>query len=422
MAQVPEATPKKKSHFPGWELLDQAVVSGARFLMMILVAKGGSQESLGLYSTGLNIFVLGLAIQESFLTTPFIILLPRMEQDDQARYAGNTFLLSILLSCITAATLLLGAWTFGWNIFGSETAWVITSLAIFIPFQLFREFNRRWLFLSRRSKQAAISDAIYVAVQLAGIGCLAYYRCLTAFSAMTMIGVTSLLLSGAMYAGIRRDIHIDTSKLLDDFRRNVHVGRWFAGTNLISVLQTNLVALAILKQLGSVTAGTYAACMSIAMLANPFLLAITSALAPAASRLQVSHGPSSVRSLTIKYAIATTIVMSLFTLGLLLVGDRLLGIAFKQEYQGNQYALTLASCNMIGLGLCYTVSCGLRAMDLHRADLIGAAVGLMVTAGMLLSATLTIEHGIWSLFLGVIATAGVRWIAFFFPRQSTQSR
>src|SRR5688572_11745385 len=54
-------------------LMDQAVVSGANFLTSVLVGRWCGLAELGAFALGCTVLVYALALQESFIASPYVV-------------------------------------------------------------------------------------------------------------------------------------------------------------------------------------------------------------------------------------------------------------------------------------------------------------------------------------------------------------
>src|SRR4051794_27656768 len=69
-------------------LVDQALVSGTRFLATIIVGRCCGPRELGTYSLAFSLLVLGGCFQEAIVTTPYAVLGQRLRRRSRSMYAG----------------------------------------------------------------------------------------------------------------------------------------------------------------------------------------------------------------------------------------------------------------------------------------------------------------------------------------------
>ena len=127
-------------------------------------------------------------------------------------------------------------------------------------------------------------------------------------------------------------------------------------------------------------AGLYAACFTLVRLANPFLLGLSSILAPIAARAFSEEGKIGVRRVVSKYLLTVTVLLIGFAGILSLTGDTLLRIILDASYQANQSTINVLSLAMFGIGINFDLANGLYALGHPRQDLDAVAIGLSVTS------------------------------------------
>jgi O-antigen/teichoic acid export membrane protein len=124
-------------------LADQAIVSGASFLMTVAVGRLSNPIELGFYSVGMSLLMTMASVQIALISLPYTIDSGRAGQNEVERL-GGALAQSLLLSGVFAAILALAAAVLSWMdvIEGAAIAW----LALAVPFTLLREFPRQHAF------------------------------------------------------------------------------------------------------------------------------------------------------------------------------------------------------------------------------------------------------------------------------------
>ena len=91
-----------------WTIVDQCVVSGSNFLLMVLLARSLSEEDYGVFALFLGAIFLLRTIDYSFISYPLSVRLCVANDDDRARLLGNTVVLTVALSLVLVMLMALG--------------------------------------------------------------------------------------------------------------------------------------------------------------------------------------------------------------------------------------------------------------------------------------------------------------------------
>ena len=138
-------------------------------------------------------------------------------------------------------------------------------------------------------------------------------------------------------------------------------------------------------QIDESAAGVFFACFTIIMLANPFLLGVTSVLAPRAAQEFVSGGWSGLRKILINYGAFIVAVLLGFACLLFFAGDRLTELFFGPRYAAyfaehfegvNTITSTLAMAMPL-LGASFVITTGLWATSRPQDSFYSALVGMI---------------------------------------------
>ena len=369
---------KNDSQLPFWALVDQATVSATRFLIAVIVGKYGSEAELGLYAAGFGVLVTIVGLQESLITTPYTFCTTQLDKLRQLSFAGSA--LTFVLLYLTVVTLLLGGATAALWFFDANGDFlpIMLALALITPTSLLREFTRRWLFAHLRIRMATLLDGLFSVVTLALLLGLVWFDAVSALYALLITGLASAVIVVCAFQ-FRRSFNLQRRGMRGDFAKKFSFGKWSAGASLLTATMMYFAPWYLIATQGEASAGLYAACLTLVLLANPLLLGLSSILAPIAARAFSEEGKIGVRRVVSKYLLIVTVLLIGFAGILSLTGDTLLGIVFDTSYQGNQYTINVLSLAMIGIGINFNLANGLYALGHPRQDLYAAAIGLSVT-------------------------------------------
>ena len=73
-------------------MVDQGVVSAARFVTNVVIGRACGKEELGLYALGFSVLLLVVCAQESLVTTPYTVFGNRLRGRRRAVRAASALL------------------------------------------------------------------------------------------------------------------------------------------------------------------------------------------------------------------------------------------------------------------------------------------------------------------------------------------
>jgi O-antigen/teichoic acid export membrane protein len=343
-------------------LLDQAVISGTRLLVQMGVGRSGGPEQLGLFGAAMGIVMVMLGFQEALITTPYTVYSPAREANGTRReFAWGALRLGLILLVVMMAIwagvmawrMSSGAWPAGWLAIGLALFW-------FGPFQLLREFGRRWLLANHARQATLVLDALVSLILLVALGAMLFAGKVDARLAFGLMTLSNVVFIGLWLHRYRSEFRLDRDGARDFAGLAWRYGRWIAGENFCSVLMMFYLTWHLAFFLGERAAGQLTACMTVVLLANPFLLGYSGYLGPRAAGEWHVGGWSRLGPLIWQSLLTVTAVLGGLAVLLALRGDWLLGLMFGGEYLGNGSMVAMLGVGMIGLGASYVLTTALQ--------------------------------------------------------------
>ena len=381
-----------------WALCGQACYSISRFLTKVVVGGrfgSGSEAQLGFYEASFGVLLLAVAIQEAFVTSPLTVFISRQKKEELGSFSGNMLKLSLGLGIsIGACILFFSMVDKQFSLVSTGLATTILAVALLAPFQLLREFSRRWLLAQIKPRQSASFDFLFTAIYLLALVGLLLASRISATNVFLMMGIANLFTLIAWWFIYRESFALsDKQNFNQQLSNNYRYGRWIAGENIAAVGTLYFSNWFLLARLGEEAAGVFAACMSIVLLANPFLLGVSSILAPRAAQEFSSHGWTALKKVLVSYGMLVLAVLVPLAFGMYFFGEWLTtaifgdkyGLFFGETYNGTNHVTFLLSVAMPFFGLSYVLSCGLLACDRPNLNLFASLIALVLTIGVNLS-------------------------------------
>ena len=328
--------------------------------------------------------------------------------------AGSTFIHYLALSLLAvigfalAAVLAQDAATF------HRMAPVFAVLALGIPFLLLREFGRRLEFARRRTARVLILDAVVIAIQILALVWLSRNDHLGPASAHGAVALACIV-GGGFWLAISglRVIRPCRAFVAPDFRRNWRLGRWLFASQLVFLMERNTVTWLLAILIGVTATGAFAACTTIALLCNPFLLGIANVLEPQAAQAYVDGGPRGVWRLVVQWTALLVVVVTLFC-GIVAVGGGWgLQVLYGEEYEAHASTVTIMALTILAGTFGLGADAGLRAVEQASAAFRATTVSMVITlaSAVVLIPMLGVSGAAYALLFGSMVGSTIRLVA-----------
>jgi O-antigen/teichoic acid export membrane protein len=395
-------------------LADQAVVSAASFLTTVMIARWTIPNELGLYSIGISLLVSSLSIQESLISLPYTIQQHRAP-GTPAEHAGSSLTHSALLSALGIVVLAVTALALSAS--GAEPLLraMTWTLAGVLPFAFLREFARKFSLAHLHPGQALILDSAVAAIQLAGLGWIGWTGRMSSVTACAVLGVACASTAIVWVCFSRGKFAIRWDQLLKTTRQSWGLGKWlFAGQITVSV-QGYMAYWLLALVVGTTATGVYAACMSIALLANPLITGLGNILTPRAVLAFKEGGRTWLRHQAIRDSLLLGAAMTLFCTVVMFAGEDIMRLLYpSKEYEGQDHTVAVLALALLASAVGFPASKALASMERPIAIVLAGLVGAVLTAVLVwcLMVKWALVGAAYGFLLGNVAAAAGRWVAF----------
>ena len=389
-----------------WALVAQGILSVTRLLTSMTVGgkfsaeeklSSAANEQLGYYIIGFSTLMMVIALFEAFITTPLTVFNQKYTSDHKPKFAGRMLTVGMMLIgivvCVFCVLILV---QFQTNYLNPGLSIALMAAALMTPFQLLREFSRRWLLANLRAKESAVLEIAFAILFFLGVCFLLLTDRVSAVWMFTTLAVVNAIGVAGWWLVFRKQFDFSnqpaTETVMDQVAANVRYGRWVAGENVCGVMTMYFCTWFLAYRLGEDVTGVFAACFQVVMLANPFLLGIASILAPKAAVAFGEQGYPGMLKVLIKFGIVLCVVMTLVSLLLWFAGDQITTIMFPatqlyfaDNFVGQNQITAILGLSLPAMGLSYIASCGLMAAHRPRDNFFAAIVGAVVLIAINLS-------------------------------------
>lgn len=423
-----------------WALSAQAILSLTRLFSKMVVGGRfgpGSEAELGYYDTAFGILMMVVALHEAFVTTPMTYFTHRVKVPEQRTFAGRMLSLS-LAYCVLAAiglgvALLARAFMKNFESIGPLMI-ALTALTVMMPFQLLREFSRRWLLATLQVWQSAVLELLFATLFIVFLLVMLAMETVSASTLFLYTGIANLACLVIWWKYFRTSFDPIVDGLATQTRKNFTYGKWIAGENLSSVGMIFFSQWFLMATQGEVAAGVYSACMTIVLMSNPFLLGVASLFAPQAAQEYENNGYRGLLAMLAKYTVLVTLVLGTFSAVLFFYGDfltaKMFGESYRQffleHFQGRNDVTFILSLAMPCFGISFLLTNCLLATNRPQHNFTAAMLGMLVTiACNVLATSPNVKTAAYSFLAGVIVTTLARGVLLFMTwvkREQTESR
>lgn len=395
-------------------LVDQAVVSGTSLLSTVLVGRWTVPSELGVYTIGLSILGSLLAVQDALILLPYTIQRHHPSRTP-AEHAGISLLHSVCLAAAATAALAIAAAGMLALRADANLTWLIWMLVLTVPFALQREFGRGYAFAHLRVADVLILDAAVAALQLGILGWLGWTSRMSAVGACAALGSACALTSLVWLYRARSNFVIRADQVKRATAESWRLGKWLCAGQLTVSMQGYASYWLLPLLVSMAETGVYAACTTIASLANPLLTAFRNTLTPRAVLAFKEGGGANLRHQAFRDALVLAGGMSLFCVAIFFGGDTLVRLVFHEpEYGGQGHVITVLAVAMMVAAAGAPASNALASMERPQAIVLATSAGTVVTLASvwILSVQWGLLGAAYGTLAGSVAGAAARWVAF----------
>lgn len=395
-------------------LLDQAVVSAASFLVVVLIARVAGLDALGHWALATSLVALAVAAHDALVTRPYTItrpsLAPAREIHVFAALVG-TLGLGLLFGLGALGTAGIGLAAGG----AVETAFIAGALALAIPAVLMRELARRDAFAALAMTRALAVDLAASGLLLAAVLALALSGMLSPLTAVLALAAATGITAGFWLIRRRAHLRPDLAGAKDALREFLRLGRWFLVSAGAAQVQGYSLHWLSFLMLGASQTGLYAACLGIIAFANPFLFGFLNLLTPRCVETLRRSGHAGLARRVAADTVVVGSVLGAFALVVWLAGEHLLLLLYADA----AVAEGVEILHLLALGVlasAFGLPAAAALSSLQRARLL-AIINVSVTSVTVLFVLVGLTvgglaGGVIGLLVGEVLSTLARWSAF----------
>lgn len=362
-------------------LLDQAVISGTRLVLQIAVGRN-APEQLGLFGVAMGVVLVMVSFQEALVTTPYTVFATRQLPEESRRFAAGGLWTQLLLMLVVVSV-----WgcVIAYRGAGSREEApmlaVFATLLWFAPSQMLREFARRHLLTQGPRTGLLGLDLFASAIVLLWPGILLWSGAVTARQVFFVIAIANLGHVLVWWLWYHRQFPLWQTTPRRFLGLSWSYGRWIVGENLLNALVMGWMGWHLAWSggpgIGERNAGLLQSCLTVVLLANPFLLGFASFLGPRAAEVYHREGRPALMKLIWGSTLFVTLVLAGLAAFLWPWGEWLLTLMFGQSYAGYGHLVGIFSIGMIGTGISFVATAGLQTAGRPQVNFYGSIASLL---------------------------------------------
>ena len=269
-------------------LSDQGLVSGANFLISILIARYLGIEEYGLFALGWMVVLFTSSLHQAFIIMPLYTLYPK--QDNKAQYLSNLMGLQVLFCAISFVVILVMVKVVLYFTPEWDRPYLALTLASISVLFVLNDYLRRLFFAMHRPIIVLIMDCIGYGLQ----PIILFYLSYQSFPLSIPIILVIINLLFAISIGIalfsKYEYGISFSNFKDTLKLNWKFSRYLIGTSLLQWVSGNLFIIMAGSLIGSAAVGTIRIAQNIMGVLHVLFLAMENIVPVRAAELLKNNG------------------------------------------------------------------------------------------------------------------------------------
>jgi O-antigen/teichoic acid export membrane protein len=301
-------------HRGAWGFVDQALISAASFVTLILIARAVTPANFGLFSIALSFIYIETTLVAAIFNQPFAVISASRQNGEYRFYVTSVFIAHALLGLTVAlAILIVGACA---SILDLDSASLILVLAPAVVAWQFQEFFRVVLYVEDRLPSAVFNDLVSYGGQLLLVIYATQNDLLSPQAAVIIITASCGIAALLGLLAIRHSITpaVTRSKFQADSAENWEFSRWTLGSSALTIFSTYTLPFVLAFFSGPAAAGVMRVMTATMGPTHILLRGMQASFGPLAARVFESDGPIGLRALIRRIFFLITPLMAVYCL------------------------------------------------------------------------------------------------------------
>lgn len=384
MSTVPEANlGRRKTKLV---LLDQAIVSGANFVIGLVLARILGPAGYGQFVLTYNIILFIAGIQAALIIAPMMVNSGMLPADQRSPYLRTVTLQQTLFCLVLAIVIFVAVKILDplfpqWGL--DALLWALIFATVSVVSQ---DFFRRYFFTNDHAGAAALNDLVTHGgkfVLLAGLGLAVQ---LTVTNAIWIVGGASALgvILAVFTSGLRKKMPtVDNAKLSQVTHRHWTFGKWLLAESLAYWCGSQLVIYVAGQVVSTSLVGAMSAAANVVGMVNILFLALENLVPTRAAAIYAKGGKASLTRYLKRIAVIGGATILAIVIVASIWSEYWLKLFYGSAYAGHGWMIVWWSGYYLMSFLQRPLSIGLRVLgntkDLFLASFCGAAVAICLS-------------------------------------------
>jgi O-antigen/teichoic acid export membrane protein len=385
--------------------VDQAVVSAANFIVILLIAQSSTNVEFGEFMLAYSVLMLTTAIANALFITPHNIIGSVMDPVDYARFTSELIVLISAVLCVACGACLVTAMILTHAGEVSIGAKLYQLAFVLVPW-IIQEFIRRSFYVRSQIARALINDTVCCGSQVLLI---LYMRQISGLQLTSEHGFLAFGLSsaiGVLVGGYQLKALFRLPNLVEvwaAFVRTAKSGKWFLANALVYWFYGSGQDWLIFSMTSTADYGTYRAVVHLANAMNPLRQAANAYLLPRGSAVYNAEGSGGLVRWVKRYMIAIVAGFVPVCIGAIFVAQPVLDFLYPSV--DTRYGATLLLLAVLAHGMNFARLPGDIAFSIMCPQRYFWIVVVMTASLLLLSFVLLRAFGIPGAPLAVIISS-----------------
>ncbi len=399
-----------------YALADQVVYSLGNMVVAALLSRHAPQREFGMYVLTQRAMDVLVQCCNTLSWAPFTFNLPSTPEDQRRTYRGSVMVQQVVACVVAMAVLGVAAWwasSPGRGVYyGTFHPLLYTSAAL-----LFREFNRRMYFAEMRMLEALLTECATVLLQVGGVlWCLRTHQ-LDVQHTLLALSAGAAVLSAWWVVREARTVAFELRAMVADTARNLRLGRWLLGSNMVYMAGAQANPWMLSAVLGGSSVGAYAVCESVVNIPRVALVSLQNIVTPMLAQAVAEGGRPRLRWVVRRLDRMLCAGSAVCAVAIVLLGPAAARLIFKQVPGNARLLLAVLALNFVAFASTMAQSYALCAIDRAKPTVYANVAGLLVQAAcaLWLIHAFALPGAAAAMLLGSVAVVLVRQI--FYTRE-----
>jgi O-antigen/teichoic acid export membrane protein len=366
---------------------EQGLVSGANFVLNIMLARWLSPEQYGAYALAFSLYVLLLGIHQNYFLEPMAVFGTSTYKDHQRKYYGALIWMQLAFSGVLIILVLIAAFVADRIWSGSSVGSTLVGMSITAPIVLIAALARATCYVRLEPAPATHAAAIYAVIVLSGCAIVNHLGYLSPLSVFLLMAFGAAISAIYLLPKVRPELSFQFVE--GAIRDHWHFGRWGLASLPVYWAMENMAYLISGAFLGMREVGAARAIANTILPLGQMTSAIGRLMQPYVSSEFNERGTQGVARATRNFAVVLCCVCGLYIVTSTLFRHEIMRLLYGQKFSEYAYLLPLASTAVSIYVVYQAFSIGLRALHNPKplllayiaaavVSLLGGAIGVRI--------------------------------------------